>query len=139
MNRSDFQKLTRIRMKEAKVLLNNACFEGAYYLAGYAVECAIKACISRETQVHDFPPEWQVVRSYYTHDLLSLVKSAKLDTELKNQEQAMVQFQLNWAIVKDWSERKRYETQIDSKLARDLYLAISHRRNGVLPWLKRYW
>jgi len=57
MNRSDFQKLTEIRMKEAKVLLSNACFEGAYYLAGYAVECAIKACIAKKTQIHDFPPE----------------------------------------------------------------------------------
>jgi HEPN domain-containing protein len=139
MNRSDFQKLTEIRMKEAKVLLSNACFEGAYYLAGYAVECAIKACIAKKTQIHDFPPEWQVVRNCYTHDITSLAKLADLELELKSQEEAVVQFKLNWAIVKDWSERKRYETRIDSNRARDLYRAISHYRNGVLPWLKKYW
>jgi HEPN domain-containing protein len=48
MNRSDFHRLTEIRIKEAKVLLDRKCYEGAYYLAGYAVECALKACIAKE-------------------------------------------------------------------------------------------
>ena len=37
MNRNDFQQLAEIRVKEAKVLLDNQCFDGAYYLLGYAV------------------------------------------------------------------------------------------------------
>ncbi len=32
MNRNDFQQLVDIRLKEAKVLLDNQCFDGAYYL-----------------------------------------------------------------------------------------------------------
>jgi len=39
MNRVDLQKLSRIRVKEAKVLLDNGYFNGAYYLLGYSVEC----------------------------------------------------------------------------------------------------
>src|SRR5205807_5441492 len=57
MNRADFHKLTEIRMREAKVLLDRKCDEGAYYLAGYAVECALKACIAKKTLAHDFPPK----------------------------------------------------------------------------------
>jgi HEPN domain-containing protein len=50
MNRADFHKLAEIRIKEARVLLDRKCYAGAYYLAGYAVECALKACIARKTQ-----------------------------------------------------------------------------------------
>ena len=31
MNRTDFHKLTEIRIKEAKALLDRKCYEGAYY------------------------------------------------------------------------------------------------------------
>ena len=139
MNRSDFHKLTEIRMKEAKVLLDNKCYEGAYYLAGYAVECALKACIAKNTQLHDFPPRWQMVRDYYQHGIQSLANLAQLQLALKNQKQSVVQFSLNWDLVCKWSSDKRYETQIDSKTARNLYRAIANSRNGVLVWLKKYW
>jgi hypothetical protein len=55
MNRTDFQKLTELRLNEANTLLGGKCYEGAYYLTGYAVECALKACIAKQTQQHDFP------------------------------------------------------------------------------------
>ncbi len=48
MNKSDLEKIVDIRIKEAKVLFDAECYEGAYYLAGYALECAIKACIAKK-------------------------------------------------------------------------------------------
>ena len=137
MNRADFHKLTDIRMKEAKILLDRKCYEGAYYLAGYAVECALKACIARETKAEDFPP--RKANELYTHDLMSLVNKAKLTDELQERILRVVQFKSNWAAVKDWKEIKRYEYPIDSKRAKDLYGAITTSRNGVLSWLKKYW
>jgi HEPN domain-containing protein len=86
MNRADFHKLTEIRIKEAKILLDRKCYEGAYYLAGYAVECALEACIARKTQAYDFPP--QDAKTFYTHDLDVLVSKADLKTlrELREQK-----------------------------------------------------
>jgi HEPN domain-containing protein len=55
MNRADFQKLTQLRLAEAKVLLDSNRYEGAYYLMGYAVECALKSCIAKQTKEYDFP------------------------------------------------------------------------------------
>jgi hypothetical protein len=43
MNRNDLRRLARIRLKEARVLLQAKCFDGAYYLCGYAIECGLKA------------------------------------------------------------------------------------------------
>jgi hypothetical protein len=54
MNRTDLHHLAALRLKEAKVLLDAGCFEGSYYLAGYGVECAIKARFARKTEPHDY-------------------------------------------------------------------------------------
>jgi len=139
MNRSDFHKLTEIRIKEAKVLLDRRCYEGAYYLAGYAVECALKACIAKTTQAHDFPPKPQVVQSFYQHKTESLANLAELHNELRDRLKSGGQFKSNWSHVIKWSEDKRYVTHIDSKDAKDLYRAITSPRTGVLVWLKKYW
>src|SRR2546421_10186200 len=139
MNRADFQKLAELRIRDAKILLDSKQYEGAYYLAGYAVECALKACIARKTKRHDFPANEKTVREYYTHELEKLVKGADLGAALKAKESSDVQFRLNWAVVKDWKEQARYETQIDEKRARDLYSAITNKHHGVLSWLKKYW
>jgi hypothetical protein len=37
MNRGDFQELSIIRLQDAKILLDNKCYDGAYYLSGYVV------------------------------------------------------------------------------------------------------
>lgn len=140
MNRADFQKLSRLRIREAKVLLDSNNYAGAYYLTGYAVECALKACIARQTKRYDFPLPPETVRSeIYTHDITKLPKSAGLIVIHKQQLQTNAQFMNSWGVVKDWSEQSRYDYSITSARAHDLYTAVADRRNGVLAWLKKYW
>jgi HEPN domain-containing protein len=139
MNRTDFKKLVKLRLKEAKVLLDNKCYEGAYYLAGYAVECALKACIAKNTKRFEFPPKPEFVRDLYKHDLTHLVKMAGLELELKAKMKSVVEFESNWGIVKDWSEQVRYETEINDNQVSDFYSAIVNEKHGVLSWLKKYW
>ena len=138
MNRTDLQQLAKLRIKEAKVLLDNGCYEGAYYLAGYTIECALKASIARQTNRYDFPDK-KLVNAIHTHNLTSLVEFAGLEAELRKNAQLNRLFEDNWKVVKDWSEAARYQSGISQKVAEDLYSAISDRRNGVLIWLKRYW
>jgi hypothetical protein len=47
MNRAELQRLAKERISDAKVLLAARHWSAAYYLAGYAVECALKACIAK--------------------------------------------------------------------------------------------
>ncbi len=65
MNRSDFRRLTEERVADAEILLANGRFNCAYYVAGYAVECALKACIAKRTQDGDLTPvgssSWQLL------------------------------------------------------------------------------
>lgn len=47
--------------------------------------------------------------------------------------------QLNWAIVKDWSERVPYDLTITKAQAGDIYSACTAKRSGILPWIHKRW
>lgn len=55
MNRKHLHQLTKSRLKEAKLLLDNDYYSGAYYLAGYSIEFALKACISKKIRQSEIP------------------------------------------------------------------------------------
>jgi hypothetical protein len=45
VNKEELRQLGQERILDAKALLAARRWSGAYYLAGYAVECALKACV----------------------------------------------------------------------------------------------
>jgi|SRR3972149_11195590 len=137
MNRTDFQKLAEIRLQEAKALLDAEKFDGAYYLCGYAVECALKACIAKQTKEHDFP-DVKIVQKSYTHNLENLLDLSGLKSDLDNKIKDDKEFDNFWSIVKDWNENSRYEF-LPNKKSRDLYEAIANIEKGVLQWIKQRW
>lgn len=131
MNRSNFQRISRLRVEEARVLLDNGHYAGAYYILGYAVECALKACIAKQTRRYDFPDR-KTVRDSYIHDLDSLHRTAGLREQLQRESQINPSLEANWAIVKQWSEQSRYEVNIRENTVRDFYSAVTMRKKGVL-------
>ena len=137
MNIKDLKEISEVRLTEAKSLLNGRHYDGAYYLAGYVVECALKACIAKQTKRYDFPNKKIAIDSY-THDLNQLVRVAGLQAALAEEIRRHANFEVNWAIVKDWGEESRYERH-DAAAAKGLYLAIADTKHGVLKWLKRHW
>ncbi len=138
MNRADLQRISRLRVDEARVLLDNEYFLGAYYILGYAVECALKACIAKQIKRHDFPDR-KLVTDSYTHDLEKLLGVSGLKEELHKDARVNPSLERNWATVKDWSEQYRYDISVSKTTARDFYSAVTTRKNGVLTWLKKWW
>ncbi len=83
MIKADFQKLAEMRIREAGILLAAGEFDGAYHVAGYAVESALKVCIiKRKLSVADFWPDRKFTEQCHTHDLNALVNLADLKVEL---------------------------------------------------------
>lgn len=138
MNRADLQQLSELRIKEARILLDAASYAGAYYLAGYAVECALKACIAKQTKEYGFPDK-DFVNKSWTHKLEELLNLAELKDRLRNERRTNNDLDTYWAIVVNWQENKRYDLRITQQEAKNLYDAISDPANGVLQWLKRWW
>lgn len=125
-------------MRDARLLLTKGQHVGAYYLAGYAVECALKACIARKTRRFDFPDKKAVIESH-THDFVKLVDLADLKPQLDATSSADKAFKLNWSVIRDWTAEDRYNLDISLDDARDLYKAISAKRSGMMSWIRRHW
>lgn len=120
MNRQDLQELSRLRRREAAVLLKSKHYAGAYYLLGYAVECALKACIAKQTKRYDFPDK-HIAQKAYAHDPEQLLKVAGLEQDLKIEMSGNRYLEVNWAVVKDWRESCGYNANISAAEARDFY------------------
>lgn len=131
-SRSDFEKLMLLRLEEAKLLLDQKDWDGAYYLAGYAVEFALKIRIISQLMKSDSFPNKKLAEDFYKHDLAVLRKAARLDDEMDKD----VAVRDQWKNVSGWSEQSRYEIGKAEQEATDLYDAIE---TGVLPWIKARW
>jgi hypothetical protein len=134
--RRDFKSLADLRIEDARLLLRSGRQQGAYYLCGYAVECALKACIAKTMKLYQFPPSKEYIYKIYSHNLNSLVNAAGLDGHLQADINANFAFAANWNTVKDWNEESRYKGSGLS--GTDLYNAVTGA-DGVLPWIKRRW
>jgi HEPN domain-containing protein len=137
MNRTDLQVVAARRLEAAESLLKSRHWDSAYYLAGYSVECGLKACIARQFREYDFPDKTIVINSY-THDLSKLVKIAGLERELKRKADESDDFELSWAIVKEWSEESRYDQRSEAE-ATAIISAIKDEPSGVLKWIMQHW
>jgi hypothetical protein len=138
ITRADFQALSELRLREAAHLLAGGYAEGAYYLAGYAVECALKACICRQVEQYQFPSRPETVREMNSHRLVDLLRLAGLRASLEEASAADVLLGARWLIVKDWSEESRYALPLQTD-AEQLYTAAADPTHGVLQWLRQHW
>lgn len=134
--RGDFQRLAELRAREAEALARNGHEQGAYYLAGYAIECALKACIAKKTKRHEFPAKPRDVQAIYTHNLAELLKLAELDADLDRDMRTNPSLAAKWVAIAEWNENSRYQT---ARLrGADLCAAVSDA-DGVLAWIRQRW
>jgi HEPN domain-containing protein len=138
LHKTDLEQLARAGIREATLLLNHGEFPGAFYLAGYAVECALKACIAKLTNQHDFPPRVKFVQDCYTHHIDTLVKTAGLTVDRDAATAADPDLEANGSVVKDWNESSRYEMKTQAE-AKALIQAITDQDHGVFPWIVTHW
>jgi hypothetical protein len=137
VNRRDLQSLSNLRLREAQVLFRARQFSGAYYLAGYSVECALKACIARQFRRYEFPDK-KIVNKVWTHDLRDLTVAAGLQEARLKQAGSDPAFRRNWDLSMEWSEDSRYRTT-DRTLCAALTDAKMEENHGLLPWIKQRW
>ncbi len=138
LNREQLQKISALRRKEGKALLDTGLWAASYYLMGYSIECAIKSSIAKQVRKYDFPDR-VLASNVYTHDLEKLMKLAGLWPQFKRDMIDSGALGVNWAVVKDWKETARYDVAVDAAQARDFYKACTSRPNGILTWIRKRW
>jgi hypothetical protein len=139
VNKTDFEQLADLRLAEAEALLGLTppMPDAAFYLAGYAVECALKACIAKLTAQHDFPDK-NFATKCFTHKVQELVGLAGLESARIAAMATDAVLAGNWLIVRDWNEESRYERRTVAE-ATALIDAIRDPNHGVLQWVKGHW
>lgn len=132
LSQKDLEVLAQTRLDDAKLLLAHERWSSAYYLAGYVVELALKACIAKQFQAHAIPSK-DFVSTIYTHKLGVLLKEAGLEIPKPAQDLATY-----WALTSKWTETSRYE--IKSRADAEAILeAVGHPQHGVFTWVKTNW
>jgi hypothetical protein len=137
LTKDDLEKLAQLRLDDAEFLLRAGRSSSAYYIAGYAVELSLKACIAKLVQPNVIPDK-AFVNAIYTHRLDSLVSTAGLLPDFNADIKANGQFAANWAVASKWTEESRYEFW-DPISAATLVTAIGDPQHGVFQWVKKHW
>jgi HEPN domain-containing protein len=104
-DRATFQQLAEMRLAEARALHAQGLYSGAYYLAGYAIECALKAKIAGDFHENEIP-ELKRVQSIYTHDLSALRGLAVLKEDLDAEKELHPELYQRWGVARAWSRTR---------------------------------
>jgi len=140
LNRAELQQLSAERIEDARALLAASRWPGAYYLAGYSLECALKSCVlayivKRSEIIFE---DKNYSQKCWTHNLETLVRQAALTAERDRAANANLNLGQNWQIAKDWDEISRYRMSTQLQ-AEKLFAAIDDNTDGVLKWVKDFW
>lgn len=140
MTRADWQQIAEERLLATQALLTAQSWASAYYMAGYAVECGLKSCVL--ARVAAAPEVIFLERRFsercWTHDIEELVRLAGLEAVRDTDAVANPALGANWAVVKSWSEKSRYQMKTQPE-AEALYNAIADNANGVMRWIRVRW
>jgi hypothetical protein len=151
LNQADLQKLAQERIQDAAALIAGGRWSFAYYVSGYAVECALKSCILSR-MIHTgwiFEPKVKIDQ-VLTHDFGQLIEIAGLKPQLDARLAASAAaaaasggppggvFVGYWGTVLQWDVTSRYAAKTEVE-ARELYGAITQAPDGVMQWIQNFW
>jgi hypothetical protein len=137
LTKDDLETLAQTRLEDSIFLLQAGRSSSAYYLAGYAVELAIKAYIAKSFQPNTIPDK-AFVLEIYQHSLEKLLSIAGLLPAFTLDSSANPSLAASWGIASKWTETSRYLLW-DAISAASLVSAIGDPRNGVFQWVKKHW
>ena len=83
----ELEQLAQTRLDEAKSLIEKGFYDGAFYLAGYVIELALKARICKVLDLSDYPDTGKLGTIFKTHsfDELLLLSGLKNSSNRINQ------------------------------------------------------
>jgi HEPN domain-containing protein len=102
---AELRKVARSRLRDAKALCRSKNYHAAIYLAGYAVEIALKARICKSLRWKEFPEtakEFEGLVTFKTHKLSLLLRLSGREEFIKKNAS------LDWSVVFSWDPEMRY-------------------------------
>jgi len=103
----ELNKISRARIRDARLLLKNGSYDGSLYICGYAIEIALKAVICKNLALSGIPhtnEEFSNIARLKTHNLEELLK--QVPTYIGNKVKSV--YLADWSIVLQWNPEMRY-------------------------------
>jgi HEPN domain-containing protein len=144
---ADIEALAHEKLQDAECLLNNNRYDGAYYLAGYAVELLLKAKVCKTIGIQDFfdfsnPKKTKLsvknpdilYKPYKVHDPAQLLILSGIYSEFQDDSSKDVNLKKHWSIVSKWDENSRYLTGITDIDVKNFIISIKE----IMQWIQKY-
>ena len=135
MNRTKLQDLALEKLADARLLFDNDRWSNSYYLYGYSIEIALKACIAKKFLAETVPDKF--VLQYYSHKLVDLMALAGLKVDLASKRRDG-DFDSAWNFVEQWLEEARY-AMYEAIPAVSMQDAVENEKFGVFSWIVDNW
>ena len=148
-SRSDLQTLTKQRLDDAGALLTLHFPDAAFYLAGYSIECALKAVVCKTLDQDDFYEpdrsnkatryvQERILREFKTHNYNDLLVLSGLSAKFEVARDADPALYLAWIEIEEaaWTEQYRY--QLGTKSIQNVSDFITAVKT-LIVWISRYW
>ncbi|OIN56702.1 HEPN domain-containing protein [Arsenicibacter rosenii] len=136
---ADCRLLAADRLEEAEILYKTGKFYGAYYIAGYCAEMALKVAICTRLNVEMFDSNDvrdDISKPFKIHKLTTLLVFAGLRKQHQEDiNNGNIDLQKAWNRVSAWSEERRYERFISEEKCRQFLDAI----NVFYQWIQTHW
>ena len=143
------RNLAALRLEEAQILARNGKPDGAFYLAGYSVELALKAKVAEllglpgifdeQNTAQQFTGLNELRRLVKTHNLTLLLVMSGLKPAFDQLRITDVRFATvaNW--LNDWNEGLRYRSpgSVTSTGVAHFIVSLAET-NGILQWIERH-
>jgi hypothetical protein len=78
-NRQELRDISKARLKTAKLLIAAEDWQGAGYMMGYALECALKAVICKTLRLNEYPESGKDDNWFLTHRLERLLRLSGME------------------------------------------------------------
>ena len=143
------RNLSELRLAEAGILAQHNKPDGAFYLAGYSVELALKAKVAErlglpglfdeQNTTQQFTGLNELRRLVKTHNLTLLLVVGGLRPAFDQKRTTEVAFATasNW--LNEWNEGLRYRSPgTVTKAGVEHFLAILEGPIGLLQWIKQH-
>src|SRR3989344_1983318 len=126
----ELNKISRARIRDARLLLKNGSYDGSLYICGYAIEVALKAVICKNLCLSGIPhtsEEFSNIARIKTHNLEELLKQVPtpISTKIKSYYLA------DWSTILQWNTEMRYSPIKGKKLKKQANGAINSAQRVV--------
>lgn len=134
----ELKELAETRLLEVKALYDKGLYDGACYLAGYVIEFALKARITKLLDMTHYPETGEISKSFKTHNYDILIKLSGLEKKFDEATKLNKNLFTNWSLVTKWSEEFRYHPvgTNPKEYVRQIINALEDPNDGVFTWIK---